>query len=632
MTSISYPAKAFPARTIPFLFCIFWLFAVCMPKLATAADRIVERAYFEDKESQLSFEQARQRAFTPYTGLLSRGYSQSAFWLRLRIAPAGAEKLVLRIRPTYLDEIALFDPLQPSVRPRLAGDRQPWEKSEYPSLNFNFVVPMGDAPRDIWLRLKTTSTNQIYVEALPLAEIQKSDSKLDLLDSIYLASLVLFLVWALIHWFTQRERVIGVFIAKQAIALVYGLFYLGYFRVFLGDSVPAPWLDKATSLLIVGYVAAAIWFDSHLLREFQPPKWGMRLLRVLLALFPLEIALMILGKTTLALNINMIAILIEPLLAWLLAIMAGAWKTGENGTPPLVSRSALILLYSTVMVSVSLASLPTLGLVNTSEFTLYNFLGYGLISGVAMVAVLQLRVRRMEQRRMQVLTQFAVIEKQVEQERRQRLEQGKFMAMLAHELKTPLSVMRMVLGSKSPSGELLAHADRAVRDMDAVIERCLHAEKLSDRQLTANLAGCRLSDELRELRHNSPAPERLVVNSEISPVLKTDAQMLRIILANLIDNAMKYSPPGSPVQIDVAQENKARGDGIAISVKNLPGVAGRPDPEKVFQKYYRGKAAHHQTGSGLGLFLAESMARLLGGEVGYAPGDSFIRFKLWLPA
>lgn len=606
-----------------------------------AADRVIERAYFEDESAQLGFMQARQQEYIPYTGVLNKGYTQSAIWIRLRVDPAGAgmgsnaddaQKLVLRIRPPYLDEIELFDPLRPTVQPRLVGDRLSPETEEYRSLNFNFVIPGGDAPREVWLRLKTTSTSLIYVEALSLGEIQKADREQEIFYSILLAVLLLFLAWALTHWLLLRERLIGVFVLKQSIGLVYALSIMGYSRALLGDFMPAPWLDNATSLSILCYVSSSAWFDHHLLREFQPSKGLMRLLLAMVALLPIEIALFLLGKESQVLFFNMAVILVAPLLTLLLAFTAKAWKTAGSDNAPVISRRGLILFYSTSAMLVTISALMALGMVKAPPAMLYNLLVSSVFTGVIIVVLLHLRVSRMEQRRLQVFTQLAISQHQVERERQQRLEQGKFMAMLTHELKTPLSVMRMVLGSRAPSDELRAHADRAVRDMSNVIERCLHAEKLSDQKLVSDPGECWLMDELQELGRNSPAPARLAISSEIAPLLKTDIQMLRIVLANLIDNALKYSPPESPVQIDVAQDSQPRGEGISISVQNLPGAAGWPDTEKLFQKYYRSRGAHHQTGSGLGLYLAENMARLLGGEICCVPDDTFVSFRLWLPA
>lgn len=71
--------------------------------------------------------------------------------------------------------------------------------------------------------------------------------------------------------------------------------------------------------------------------------------------------------------------------------------------------------------------------------------------------------------------------------------------------------------------------------------------------------------------------------------------------------------------------------GHAIRIANPPGPAGWPDPANVFQKYYRAPHAQRQSGAGLGLFLVDSLARLLGGHVDYVPTGTEVAFVCWLP-
>jgi signal transduction histidine kinase len=203
--------------------------------------------------------------------------------------------------------------------------------------------------------------------------------------------------------------------------------------------------------------------------------------------------------------------------------------------------------------------------------------------------------------------------------------------MLTHELKTPLSVVRLVLGSQTPVPELLTHATQAVQDMDNVIERCLQAGQLDDDHLKVQRTAVNLRAEYWQLQQSSASPARLHLTMAADLVLHTDAKLLRIVLANLIDNALKYSPTDTSVDILIAPGASQTRAGAIFSIQNLPGTAGWPDTDKVFQKYYRSRHAHHQTGSGLGLYLVHSMAQLIGGELRYAPDEKFVRFTLWLP-
>ena len=230
-----------------------------------------------------------------------------------------------------------------------------------------------------------------------------------------------------------------------------------------------------------------------------------------------------------------------------------------------------------------------------------------------------------------VLTLAALLTKEI----RRRDEQDKFMSMLSHELKTPLSVLRMALEVGATLSPITSkHAKQAVHDMNAIVERCLQAGRIEHRRHVATQQSCRLHELLAELRTASPGGERLHINLPDLPALPSftaDVPLLRIALHNLMDNALKYSAADSAVQIAANAQVYRHRNGILVSVSNAPGAAGMPDPRKVFAKYYRSPGAHSKTGSGLGLFLVQSAVRELGGWVRYAPEADRVRFELWLP-
>jgi signal transduction histidine kinase len=88
------------------------------------------------------------------------------------------------------------------------------------------------------------------------------------------------------------------------------------------------------------------------------------------------------------------------------------------------------------------------------------------------------------------------------------------------------------------------------------------------------------------------------------------------MLANLVSNAMKYSPPGSPVQLSVQADPHAVVASLCFWVTNSVGSAGRPDAFKVFARYYRG----------LGLWLAHTIALKMGSQLHCCSDDSTVNF------
>jgi signal transduction histidine kinase len=129
-----------------------------------------------------------------------------------------------------------------------------------------------------------------------------------------------------------------------------------------------------------------------------------------------------------------------------------------------------------------------------------------------------------------------------------------------------------------------------------------------------------------------PAAERKAVTLEVEggdAAVSADADKLRQVLINLLDNAIKFSRPQCKVRLGIA--NAA--DGLRLTVQDQgPGIDAADVPH-LFERFYRGRSADGTPGSGLGLAIARNLARLHGGDikVDSAPDRGSV-FTLSLPA
>lgn len=614
-----------------------------VPNVGCAQDQILERSYFEDPTGALTWGQVQQQAFERYDGILNKGYSKSAFWVRLKInrattadstpnASGLTSRWVVRIQPSYLDEIALFDALTPTQAPLLVGDRHPPPINGYHSLNHNFVIAASDQPRWIWLRLKTNSTNLMHVEVLPMDVAIAHDRRQDFVFGIYIGTLILFLAWSGIDWLTGKDRMVGVFAINQLIVLLLSLAFLGYFRFAFGDSVPAPWLDTITNAVMLTGMPAGIWFHIHFLREFKPPAFCQRLLLGFLAMYPVELALLLMEQTRIALQINIVLIVLLAIVLLLMACLCTEVRKPGEHRALAFSRAGLVTFYGLLLVVLWLVALPMLGVIRSTDIALYGPSLYGFFGGFIILVTLQLRARDQQRVHLEARMDLTLAQQQVAQEQLQRKQQADFVAMLTHELKTPLSVVRMAMGTLAHSPTQKARADQAMQDMCAVIERCTLASKLDEDVGVVCKTHVDVGEQLNQLRAAAFRAEHINVRIEPGiPPLHTDAQLVRTVLSNLLDNALKYAAQNSEILVLAAVQMHGPMPGVSISVANRPGPSGRPDPTRVFQKYYRSAGAHQHTGSGLGLYLAAAMAERLGGALRYVPDHRYVRFECWLP-
>jgi len=602
-----------------------------------ADDVVVQRAYFEDPSNQLTLQEVQSQTLTPYRGVLTRGFSASAFWIRLTIAPSHEKREALfeqhylvRVLPHYLDEIALYDPAMGQVKPRFAGDRHGSDSAGYTSLNHNFVIERSNQPRDIWLRLKTSSSNSISIRVLPIEEALVLDQQQDVATGLIIAALVLFWMWSLIYWWRSREPIAVALVISQGLSVLYATTLWGYWRLWFGDLLTPEVIDTLSVLFIVSSGNAFLWFHIRFLTEFDPSLWGLRLLRAVLLAFPLELLFFGLGETRWGLQLNIwMALFTTPALLGV-ALTAKVWQSLKPGQAmPVFSKSYLIAFYVLLNLFLFLLALPTLP--RRTEFGIASGPIFGFFSGLVVVVTLQLRARSIQKANAEMQLSLQLSEQEVTHERQQREAQSRFMGMLTHELKTPLGVLLMAISSSDPSQAMRARAKRAIQDMNNVIERCVLVDKLEEGSLSQVVEDFDAVQALHEVVQGFDS-DRLQMRLDATQVpLHTDRQLVGVVLKNLVENALKYSPKDSAVQVHVWRDTVSAPHTLHVRVSNLPGDAGWPDPERLFSKYYRSAGSHRSTGSGLGLHLSKQIAMYLGGDVVYVSDAQQVRFELCLP-
>ncbi|SIT17689.1 transporter substrate-binding domain-containing protein [Insolitispirillum peregrinum] len=248
-------------------------------------------------------------------------------------------------------------------------------------------------------------------------------------------------------------------------------------------------------------------------------------------------------------------------------------------------------------------------------------IGLGVL--MALVILLQ-RVKMMRIARDQALAHLT-------QETSQRQEMERFMTMLTRELKRPISVVRLVMGGAKLSDSQRDHVDDALGDMENLLGHCVQVEQLEQGKLEVQPVDCSVREVLQEVITACRGRERVRLALYGDCLLRTDQTLLVGVLNILLSNALKYSPPVSPVDLIARIEKRGHGDVVCFVIENAPGMAGPPDPSLVFQRYYRAPEARKLAGAGLGLYLARHIARLLGGDVAFVPDPVVVRFELWLP-
>jgi two-component system OmpR family sensor kinase len=238
----------------------------------------------------------------------------------------------------------------------------------------------------------------------------------------------------------------------------------------------------------------------------------------------------------------------------------------------------------------------------------------------------------------------AAFDRMAEAVERARKVQRDFLANLSHELKTPLTSL-IGFSQALVDGSLKTEADRAraATIVHEESERVLRmAQELLDLarveagsislHITAVDLGGQLQQELEIVRPR--ADERhlslaLDVPPDIPPVA-ADPERLHQVLDNLLDNAVKYAPNASTVTV-VAR----RSGGSVETIVSNPAGLHRPDPDRMFDRFYRADRSRSGAagGVGLGLAISRELATAMKGRLwADFDEDGTLRLHLVLPA
>ena len=214
---------------------------------------------------------------------------------------------------------------------------------------------------------------------------------------------------------------------------------------------------------------------------------------------------------------------------------------------------------------------------------------------------------------------------------------SEFIANVGHELKTPLTTIRMFAetlfhGRCKPEREseylkkILIESDHLTMLIDNVLQLSRAEDVVIDSRLTATTMP-RLVDQAVEQCKVRWEDRDVSVSLADVPVV-CDVNLVVLAIANLLDNACKYGAPAKPIRVTGGQERGWLWCSVADEGRGIPAL----EQEFIFQRFYRAKNALERKGMGLGLFLVQKIAEIHGGKVEFLSREGVgTTFTLRLP-
>jgi two-component system sensor histidine kinase ResE len=207
----------------------------------------------------------------------------------------------------------------------------------------------------------------------------------------------------------------------------------------------------------------------------------------------------------------------------------------------------------------------------------------------------------------------------VTEERHMQRVKAEFIANASHELKTPLTALSGYLEmledeeDERVRAEFLNDMRAQTRRLQSLARTLLDLSRLDANAVTFRKEEVDLEDLLHELRRDFGYTGRsLNIRAEEDvPPVETDPNQLHRALAILVDNALKYSDEGSPVDLGLSLQDGR----VVISVRDRGCGILESEIPHIFNRFYRAQGSSRADGTGLGLALAHEITDHLGGEI-----------------
>lgn len=623
----------------------------------TAPIPLIPRTAVVDPDGSLTPVEALQRLTQPEaeveTAIYSRGYIPDTVWARivLDVAPAAAGRWYLSLELPNFDRLDVFTvPDGGAPEPFVAlGDRVP-QPTDIRTRFHIAPIDLGPGRTVLLVRGRTGSTMTIDLKLRKLDELLEQEQAFFGLQTFFIGIAAILGLSAL-----------GLFLyTRQVVHLVYVLNLVAHSSVWLLINGTGPghlWPELAARVHFDSHFVSAVSifatlsFASIFLSTARVPRlirgvmWFGAGLGAALALFWLTVPVELSYWSN-----ALVAHLLLPI-ACLLVIPTGiALFYGEPAARP------LMLTWLGFIVVILFGTLRNQGVIPSNTLTLAGG-QFGSVFEMVMFAYMLVarlgRVQREKEqlqrealvaaREQEVVLERRVVERTAEldaavvREREARRLQQQFVAMVSHEFRTPLAIVdastQNFATQDTGDHSRLDKIRAAIRRLRRMIDTCLVDERVQGGRLHLQLDDvemCEVVEDTVDMLQAASADHRFALDLPDGPVMvKADLRLIGVVVSNLMENAVKYSPAGTTVGVAVGETP----GGIELAVTDQgPGIA-EADRERVFDRYVRADTSAGVTGAGLGLYLVRSILAAHGGSVECraAPGGG-CRFVVRMPS
>lgn len=631
--------------------------AITLPAEATRIDLNSKVLYLEDPGGQMSIAEVRdpaaQQRFRQWTepGALNFGLTRSAYWLKVTLKNSGASPVlrVLEIPYTGLDYIDFYPPDASPVR---TGSARPFDSRPLEHRHFIFPFHLPTQEKDFYFRIASRYTLTVDLNAWQPQAFFVSQQKSLAMQAMYFGELLALLLYNAFLFISLRDRRFLYYVLFTA-SLGFGIFAgNGFGRELL-------WRD-AKEFDVVSqtfFVCLAMVFANLFSRQIiQVPKIAPRLAQLMRwSIFVLvAVASLLLLSVAIPLQTQPLYEIVGFAGIFLCAlILLATWHGIRQRVP---GARLFMLAWGLLMIGGIIASLRMFDLVPTNSFTSYSlqimsaaellllaFMLAGLIRAERKAAEdaqrhalavneKLLHVTRQSESRLESMVRDRTLDLNMalEQQKRMLAQHFRFGELISHEFRNPLSIIesqasvlkKQKIRSEVDMNSRLDDIKAAAARLKKLFEQWIQNDRMMQPDLSLQLATIDCRAFLQDLlEKNLLLAKEHSIALELEPAvgkLSFDKDLLEIALLNLIDNASKYSPPGSSITVSVSKVPAH----VRFSVRDQgPGISAE-NRNRVFEDYVRLETSG-KAGLGLGLPLVKKIAEMHGAQIDLSsePGE-----------
>jgi signal transduction histidine kinase len=623
-----------------FRVALFLLLFMLQMDLRAEGERVFDLQVLVDAEGTETISSVSAPSTYPryeaVTGKFNAGYTHKVHWLRFKLQAPQKGPFLLEVLPGYLDHLTLFEPNGVGFIEHRTGDLLPFSSRELDYRSFVFKLDIPDKnPRVFYFCLQSSSASLMDIKLWRPEHFYSAKNVDYAILGFYFGFLILALMIDLALCIWLKETLFGWFglIIFSNMFLHFGL--KGLASQYLFPDMPeltSFWTSFGILFLIATFAPfyfklLAVTRDQTFLYWMLHTQW----------LLPCALLLSIpFDFFQDAVNVLYAFSLVSAIVTTYVIVQQ--WKLGKQ-------ESIYVLLgVSIFAISGFFSALIPLGLIPQNKLS-QSQIGQvlSMLGSFLVCFSLGVRVRRERTENQQTSARALLAEKGIAQGREAYEKQGRFIAMLSHEFKTPLAVIDSATQAlerinRNESQELTLRYKRirsSVDRIDRLVMQFLTTDKFDSQGMTMSPERIQLSQLLREIIHTECNDEQevvLVCPPSVSLLeLSVDIALLTVAITNILDNSLKYSTPGTAVTVTVNFSSDKGMPGVEIVIADKGPSIPVELRDLIFSRYERGQNITGITGAGLGLYLVKLIMEMHAGQVSLLPNDEGAVFRIWLP-